>query len=168
MRNPYICWLVSPFTVNPTDNALVPCLMSNSYQAPGLGMPPRPLPPVNAPVNVPPLLSSGTSVRSVIGMTVLAPEPVSTSASLVSLAVRGARTRTVTVRVAPAGITRCRGEPEPLATFWNVVAPNRTVPVKPTAPGELYRTAVQVPAFGCGTSTIAKPLPAPCGRLNPV
>ena len=90
---------------------------------------------------------------------------MSTSASLVSLALRGAGTRTVTVRVAPAGITCCRGEAEPLATFWNVVAPNRTVPVKPTAPAELNRTAVQVPDFGCGMSTTAKPLPAPCGML---
>ena len=46
MRNPYSCWLVSPLTVNPTDSALVPCLMSKSYQVPGLGTPPRPLPPV--------------------------------------------------------------------------------------------------------------------------
>ena len=71
------------------------------------------------------------------------------------------------MRVAPAGITSCLGDAEPLATFLNVVAPNWTVPVNPAAPAEPTRTAVQVPDFGCGMSTTAKPLPAPCGRLYP-
>ena len=165
MRNPYSCWLVSPLTVKPTDSDLAPCETSKSYQVPGFGTPPRPLPPVSTPENEPPCLSSGTSVRTVIGTTVVAPEPVSVSASAVSLAFLGAGTAATTVRVAPAGMTCDFGTPTPLVTFWNVVAPNRTVPVKPTAPRELNRIAVQVPDAGCGTSTTAKPLPAPCGRL---
>src|SRR4029453_5766439 len=81
MRNPYSCWLVSPFTVKPTDRALAPGRASKCYQGPRVWGTPTPrLPRVKEPVNRPPWRSSGTSVRSVIGTTVLGPEPVSTSA----------------------------------------------------------------------------------------